>query len=377
MTKKKISWITAECYLDVDLPIIAELRKYYSIYWQIVLPYNCTIDNEAYVSSLIPDPDSDLIIEFVQQEYRMRDIRNMLQYIGVVKKAKKQNPALYYLSNYQMPYGIFIYKALLPIDKVVVPCHNVSTPKGAANAGFTERYTKWWLKTFVNIQVFSKSQKKVLESMVSGKNVLYAPLAIKDYGVPKIIFDKNVNKEVRFLSFGIIQKYKRIDLLIEAGNLLVEKGYRNFKICIAGSCKDWSNYLKLVKYPDVFEFDIRRIPNEEVANLFAKNHYFVMPYQDIAQSGAITVAFRYNLPTIVSDIEPFREFVTDGETGLTFKSEDAVSLADRMQYVLNNHNAIYLKLQRNQKQFVENELSLNSIVKKYCDYIDNICRSQN
>ncbi|MCR5569131.1 MAG: glycosyltransferase [Paludibacteraceae bacterium] len=372
MAEKKISWITAECYLDVDLPIIAELRKYYSIYWQVVLPYNCTIDNEAYVSSLIPNPGSNLSIEFVYQKYRMRDIRTLFQYVRVVKKAKSFNPDLYYLSNYQMPYGIITYKALLPIDKVVVPCHNVSTPKGASNAGFTEKYTKWWLKTFQNIQVFSKSQKKVLDTMVSGKNVLYAPLAIKDYGAPKINYDKNDSNEVRFLSFGIIQKYKRIDLLIEAGNLLVERGCKNFKITIAGNCKDWENYSKLVRYPKIFEFDIRRIPNEEVANLFAKNHYFVMPYQDIAQSGAITVAFRYNLPTLVSDIDPFKEFVNDGVTGLTFKSEDAIALVDKMQYIINNHEAIYQQLCLAQADYVEKELSLNSIVSRYIVFFDNI-----
>lgn len=372
MTKKKISWITAECYLDVDLPIISELRKNYCIYWQIILPYNCTIDNETYVSSMIPDPGINLTIEFVQQKYRMRDFRTLLQYISVVRKAKSYNPDLYYISNYQMPYGIIIYKALLPIHKVVVPCHNVSTPRGASNAGFTEKYTKWWLKIFHNIQVFSKSQKKVLESMVPGKNTLYAPLAIKDYGEPKENIDNKDNNEIRFLSFGIIQKYKRIDLLINAGNLLFERGYRNFKICIAGNCKDWENYSRLVKYSDIFEFDIRRIPNEDVANLFAKNHYFVMPYQDIAQSGAITVAFRYNLPTLVSDIEPFKEFVIDGETGLMFKSEDVNALVDKMQYIIDNHMSIYPKLSRAQADFVEKELSLNSIVAKYTEYLDKL-----
>lgn len=371
MEKKIISWITAECYLDVDLPIIAELRKYYCIYWQIILPYNCTIDNKAYVSRLIPETGPNLIIEFVKQSYRMRDLRTLCQYFKTVRKAKSFKPDFYYLSNYQMPYGIGIYKLLLPLNNVVVPCHNVSTPKGAANAGFAEKYTKCWINTFKNIQVFSKSQKAVLESMVSNRNVLYAPLALKDYGKPTV---KEKPKDfIRFLNFGIIQKYKRADLLIEAGNLLFERGYRNIRIHIAGSCKTWGqDYAPLIKHPEIFELDIKRIPNEDVPNLFAESHYFVMPYQDIAQSGAITVAFCYNLPTIVSDIEPFKEFVTDGETGVTFRSEDAIALADKMQYVIENHHNIYDTLQKKQRAFVERELSLNSIVAKYKEYFDRL-----
>lgn len=371
MEKKKISWITAECYLDVDLPIIAELRKFYCIYWQIILPYNCTIDNKAYVSRLIPETGPNLIIEFVQQSYRMRDFRTLFQYFKTIRKAKSFNPDFYYLSNYQMPYGLGLYKSLLPLQRVVVPCHNVSTPKGAANAGFAAKYTKWWINTFKNIQVFSKSQKAVLENMVSNRNILYAPLALKDYGIPTV--KEKPENIIRFLNFGIIQKYKRADLLIEAGNLLFERGYRNIRIHIAGSCKTWGqDYAPLIKHSEIFELDIRRIPNEDVPNLFGESHYFVMPYQDIAQSGAITVAFCYNLPTIVSDIEPFKEFVTDGETGLTFRSEDSVALADKMQYVIENHHNIYDTLQKKQHAFVERELSLDSIVAKYKEYFDSL-----
>lgn len=371
MEKKKISWITAECFLDVDLPIIAKLKEHYAIYWQIIIPYNCTIDNESYVSRFIPNTDSSIRIEFVKQSYRMRDIRSLIQYINIVRKAKSYNPDLYYLSNYQMPYGIGIYKMLLPLKRVVVPCHNVSTPKGASNAGFTEKYTNWWIHTFKNIQVFSKSQKAILESKVNNRNILYAPLALKEYGEPTIK-DKPTDI-IRFLNFGIIQKYKRADLLIEAGNILFERGYRNIRIHIAGSCKNWNqDYAPLVRHPEIFEFDIMRIPNEDIPNLFAESHYFVMPYQDIAQSGAITVAFCYNLPTIVSDIEPFKEFVVDGETGLSFRSEDAEALSDKMQYVIENHHDIYDTLQKKQRAFVERELSLDSIVTKYKNYIESL-----
>ena len=97
-----------------------------------------------------------------------------------------------------------------------------------------------------------------------------------------------------------------------------------------------------------------------------------MPYQDIAQSGAITVAFQYNVPTIVSDIPQFHEFVEDGKTGLMFKSEDVVALADKMQYVLDSHRSIYPRLKQNQADFVKRELSIESIIAKYKAYFEKL-----
>jgi len=372
MARKKISWITPDCFIDVDLPIVVRLKESFDIYWQII-ECNNTDGNVKYVNSQLPNTGNSIWIEYTKQVHRYRDIRTLFWYMKVILKAKKFKPDVYYISNGQMPFGILLYKLFLPLKKVVFPCHNVSTPKGASVARFTEFYTGLVIKTFKNIQVFSRSQKDLLISKVSNKNILFAYLAIKDYGEPSKSYNKAEINVIRFLNFGIIQKYKRADLLIEAGNVLYDRGFRNFRIRIAGNCKTWDEeYAPLIKHPEVFETDIRRIPNEEVADLFADSHYFVMPYQDIAQSGAITVAFRYQLPTIVSDIPQFNEFVIDGVTGVTFKSEDVFALADKMQFVLENHNDVYPEFKKNQMDFVNKEFSTETIVCKYREYFNNI-----
>ena len=48
MNKKKISWITPDCFIDVDLPIINLLAKDYFIDWQIVIEKNKNIDYVKY-----------------------------------------------------------------------------------------------------------------------------------------------------------------------------------------------------------------------------------------------------------------------------------------------------------------------------------------
>lgn len=370
MGKKKIAWITPDCYIDVDLPVINKLCNSFEIQWQIIVSNGAQVDDRNYVYNGLSNRNL-LTVEFIHLKHRSRSIKLIPVYLDIIKKAKSWTPDIYYISFNALPYGILLYRLLLPLKKVVIACHNVTTPKGATNEKIQSIYTNLWLKTFKNIQVFSKSQQYELEKQYTGKNVLYAPLAIKDYGNPSLVFDKNNSEVIRFLFFGNILPYKRVDILIKSAQLLYEKGVRNFKVRIAGNCKHWEMYSTLIKYNEIFELNIKRIPNEDVANLFADSHYFVMPYQDIAQSGAITVAFRYNVPTIVSDIPQFAEFVENGKTGLTFQSENVESLSFVLEQVIKDRSE-YKQLCENQRLFTEQELSLDSIITRYRSYFNEI-----
>ena len=367
---KKISWITPECYLDVDLPIINYLCKSFKIKWIVVLGKS-SIDYKQYVESILENP-SMMDIEYEYLEGRARSLSTLKAYCNIVKSAKAFKPDVYYFSSWGIPYALFVFRWFFPVNKCVTPCHNVTTPKGAVNENMAKIYTHLWLTLFKNIQVFSQSQYNCLVSRHHNKNVLMTYLALKDYGEPT----KNVSKPedyIRFLFFGNVANYKRVDLLIKAADILQKRGINNFKIRIAGNSRDWEQrYAPTITNPSLFELNIGRVPNEEVANQFVDSHYFVMPYQDIAQSGAITVAFRFNLPTIVSDIEPFKEFVEDGKTGMMFHTCDAESLADKMQYAIEHHTEIYSSMRKAQKHFVDKELSTDAIVKKYKDFLDRI-----
>lgn len=372
MTRKNICWVTPDCFLDVDLPVIKELYNRYDIYWLITLNSNNHSDDKKFIleqtSSL-----KGLEVKFFQMKYRIRSPKHLLEAIKVIKFAKSFHPDLYYISEQFVPLGFLLYKMMLPIDKCVVACHNVTTPQGAKNEVFANFYTNQWLKTFKNIQTFSESQCEALNAKYRNKNALMAHLILKDYGEPQRVVNKLDLDYVRFLVFGNIVWYKRIDLLLNAVNILWDKGYKNFRVRIAGSCKSWeANYAPLIKHPELYELDIRRIPNEDVANLFVDSHYFVMPYQDIAQSGAITVAYRYNLPAIVSDIPPFQEFVQDGVTGFTFHTQDAQALADKMAWILDNHLKIYPDVCSRLRDYTDKTLSTIAIIQKYCAFFDKL-----
>ncbi len=366
---KKISWITHEGFIDVDVPVIRYLKSYYRIKLIIGMPYDTKINYENYITSILGNFDN-VEIEYFYLRNRAKSLRNIKSYNQLIQKAKAFQPDLYYIAFYGMPYALPLYKVMLPIDKCVFACHNVSTPKGATNEKTADIYKNWCLRVFKNIQVFSEGQLNVLKSKHCNKNILLAYLMLKDYGTPKKT--KSDDGIIRFLFFGNIVQYKRLDILIKAANILANRNVINFHITIAGKAKNWNDYEQMIECQSFFTTRIERIPNEDVADLFAESNYFVMPYQDIAQSGAITVAFKYNVPTIVSDIPQFKEFIEDGVTSLSFKSLDAESLANTMQYAIKHHNEIYNDLCINQKKLVEDKFADEAIVTKYRDYFDKI-----
>ena len=372
MNNKSISWITPNYFLDVDLPIIKELSKTFIIHWIVLLSPRGTADDESLIKNNVIENRNLKVIIYYFKTRGFSPMR-MVEANKIIKMARSFKPDIYYLSESFFPFGTYIYKRLLPIDKCIIACHNVTTPKGARHERWARFYTNQWLRTFKNIQTFSECQQSELKKKYRNKNVLMAHLAIKDYGEPTKKVDKRSLEVIRFLVFGNIVNYKRIDLLIEAVNILYNKGIKNFKVRIAGKCNTWKEeYAPLIKHPELFELEIKRIANEDVANLFVDSHYFVMPYQDIAQSGAMTVAFRYNLPLIASDITQFREFVKENVTGITFHTQDAEALADKMEWVINNHQAIYDRMCIKQKKFVEENFSIEAITQKYIDYFNKL-----
>ena len=367
MFMKKICWISDASFIDTDLPVISKLQAFYCIKYIFITHFGITVSNEERVKSIL-GKQSNVDLEFVYLKQRGRSWRNISQYYQIVRRAKAYSPDIYYISFQGFPYAWPLYKMMLPRKSCVVPCHNVSTPKGANNEKIAPLITDLWVRMFDNFHILSECQRKLFSKKYPSKSAFTAPFLPMYYGEPTKPTEGT--KLVKFLFFGNIVRYKRVDLLIQATNMLVERGVKNFSVTIAGGCRDWGGYSSMIRYPQYFNLQIRRIPDEEIADLFANTHYFVMPYQDIAQSGVLFIALTYNKPTILSDIPQFDEFVKDGQTSLSFKSEDVKSLADTMQYAIEHHDELYSSLCINHKAFFETNFSEEAIIKKYIDFFE-------
>lgn len=187
------------------------------------------------------------------------------------------------------------------------------------------------LQTSHTIIVHSKKFIDYVKKQYPGKNVLYMPLTrLNVYGKgEKICTVTYPTDKVNFLFFGVISKYKGLDVLAEAYKK-VKVVCPNTTLTIGGN-GDFSAYQE--KYSTLSDVTIvnRWIADEEIESFFTgENIITVLPYVDATQSGVALVAMEYNTPVIATRTGGLPEQVEDGVLGLLVPPSNVEALADAM-----------------------------------------------
>lgn len=358
---KKITWVTPDYFVDCDLNpnVFSYLLKKYMIHWIVLLP----IENSRFKESDFDEIRklNGLTIEFQYYKYSHKDPRITLFYLNLYRLIRRQKCDLLYLNlvpgnPFRLPFFILLnkYKTIftahdgdvkpdVPRKRLVQMCFDMIYP-----------YVKY-------VNMFSPSQAEVFRFHYPKAKIFMNLLALKDYGICKL--PKRDDKIV-FFCFGTLHDGKHIDLLINAACNIHEMGVRGFKISINGSCPNWEFYKSKIKYPDLFECTIRMIDNSEIPALFTQNHYMVLPYKIISQSGALKVAFNYNVPVIVSDLRGFTDEVKDGINGYIFENDNLGQLEKLLIKIVTNHNEEYLPLCNKMKKYTQENYSSNVLASK-------------
>lgn len=324
----RIYWITPECFLDVDMPILKELANEYSINWLVIgfgvnsrgMFKKKEIEFFAF--------QNNLLLEIQPQNYRFSDFRIIGFYLKQSIKIKNLKPQLVYTSYLGEPLFLLLLRSFVNKRKIVVALHDVQLHSSEKYKAIKNKYYKLIRHIYINFHLFSNSQAKIFNQFVPNKNVHVIPLCLKDFGSSKQIKKGNY---VNFLFFGSIYAYKGLNVLLESINILVEKyNQTHFKLHIYGKCetKEINFYLKYIKHNVNIEWINETILNEAVPDIFAKVDYIIFPYLDVTQCGPLMIAKNYGVPAICSDLPGFRDYIENNKTGFLFKPEDAADLSN-------------------------------------------------
>ena len=158
--------------------------------------------------------------------------------------------------------------------------------------------------------------------------------------------------------------------MLDAFQQLVDMGYNDIELLVAGNCENWDEYKSLIRHHAHIKCRVEVIPNNDIPDLVSSCHYMVLPYQDGAQSAVLTLAYQYNKPVIVSEINSFKQFVKENETGYYFTSESVDSLRDVLKYSIDHFDSDYTRLTSNIPSLVEQEFALDSITEKYKSFLE-------
>lgn len=361
--KKSICWITSGYLLQVDLPLLHKLQGCYDIKW--IVYASSGSDMARHAEDYAHKHGLDFIL-FYSSHHRY----NPMIYFDFVKQMKElqaYNAGIYYFNMIAFPYMIFAIKRYLPANKVIMAMHHGHIHRGMQLRHIYKYYLSFLCNQSFWFQYFSKTQACYFTGNISHRFII--PLALNDFGKADTVPSQD---RVIFLSFGNIIKTKNIGLLIKAACLVKEQCNKPFKVKIVGHCRSWEYYQLLIKYPEIFDLEIKRVPDNEIPNLFSSAHYLVLPYLSVTQSGPLRIAYGYNLPVITSDLPGFKESVVEGTTGLMFASNDVNALAMLMKKCINEHPSLYERLRLSQKEYVEKKLSVDAVVSQYATMFNKI-----
>lgn len=366
---KKICWITPSSYLDTDVYVVPLLSNKFEIDWFILYKDDYSFKDQVEKAKEL----KTIRVVLVKEKYRQRSFKTFIAYWKFIKNIKSKKYDIHYMGMFGFPYFHIISSILLNKQKVIIAAHNVNTPKGAVNYHYAKAYCEFILSHFTNFHTFSNSQHDLLLKKYPNKNVLMTPFMLKDYGQSTI--DKP--EIITFLSFGNIRDYKRIDVLIKSAQNVYETTGKSFRVIIAGQCDEWDKYQRLIKHPHIFDLRIEKVEDRDIPNLFAESHYFVTPYQDIAQSGSVIVGINYECPIISSDLEAFREYVIENDTGYLIRPASEEDLTRVMEAIVNTNNENYKRLSSNVARLKNTRFSKDNILSSYIQYFMDLCKSQN
>lgn len=136
----------------------------------------------------------------------------------------------------------------------------------------------------------------------------------------------NITREPVALFFGRLERYKGIDLLIQAG--LILKG--TLRILIAGPGHIPDKIWRVVRrHPEWFEVKNRFVSDDEVADFFQRASVLVLPYLQATQSSLPLIAAAFGVPVVSTAVGAFVEDVPR-VGGILVPPGDASALAKGM-----------------------------------------------
>jgi len=255
--------------------------------------------------------------------------------------------------------------------KVVATIHGLDWQRGKWGS-FAKVFLKFTERTATYIPdktiVVSKSQKEYFENKYK-REFIYIPNGVnipQGKPVSEIIKEKfGLNGEDYLLWMGRLTPEKRVDWLLKAFKEIKGK-MRNLRLVIAGGTSATDEYVRGLK--KLAEGDDRivftgYVRGEEKEELFSNALLFVLPSYLEGLPIALLEAMSYELPCLVSGIEPHREIISGGVDGLLFESNDFSDFVRKLGELLESPEKLE-NIGENARRKVEKEYNWDEVVRK-------------
>ncbi len=259
-----------------------------------------------------------------------------------VAEMRRTNPDIIHFQWLPLPMvdGLFL-KRLARIAPLVLTMHNT-------NSFFHGSVSRW--QTVQRRNAFEDFSAVIVHAAFSQRRILeqgwIAPerLHLIPHGV--LNFYRSLSpvpvaparEEQVILFFGSIERYKGLDVLIEAFALLPTELRQSTRLLVAGkpgidmaSLRARAQALGIDQH---IRWELRYLEEDEIPRLFDETTLVALPYTEIDQSGVLMTALAFGKPVVASRIGGFAETIADGVHGRLTPPGDIPALAAALESVL-------------------------------------------
>lgn len=190
-------------------------------------------------------------------------------------------------------------------------------------------------------------------------------------------FKENITEELLFkterlnnnkiiLNIGRLSEQKGMEYFIRASKLVLEKN-NNVKFYIIGTGEDENKLKQLVKDLNLEKFVIFMGYRNDIQNLISQCDFVVLSslWEGLPLTPIET--FSVGKTIIATSVDGTREIVQDGINGLLVESKDINSLADAINYLIDNPSS-QIKMEKNALNKYKTELSFDILKQNYIKY---------
>lgn len=166
------------------------------------------------------------------------------------------------------------------------------------------------------------------------------------------------------LFFGLIRKYKGLDMLLDAMNEL--KSNPNIILVIAGEFyEDKQPYLDLIEKYQIQNQVIlhgKFIANEDVKLYFSAADIVALPYRNATQSGVTQVSFHFEVPTLVTNVGGLGEIIPDKVAGYVVEPSGKAIAEGIKDYFENNRIVSFTEGMKKEKQKYDWKIFVDEVI---------------
>lgn len=297
-----------------------------------------------------------------------------------LKLLKNRYEFVYFTSNLQgwAFYRDILYIAIIKLFKIPKFYHlhgyaYLSQQKRRFKTGLC----KWYFKG-AKVIILADSLYNDISSLVEEKNkfILHngIPITVSQDKFNSIVKERQNQQTCRILFFSNIMESKGATVLLKALCLLKDKGCI-FKAIFAGK---WINQdYKIIFTQLTHNFCLDKhielkgfCSGKRKEEVFSQSDIFVFPTLKDTWAIVILEAMEYALPVVSSEEGAIPEIITDGKEGYIVKKNDYITLAEKIETLINDKQ-LRLKLGENARKKVLENYSFTEYEKNFIKIINS------